>query len=326
MDVHVFDAPWDRHEEQLKKLRERVFIEEQGVPRDLEMDGLDAAAWHVLALNAAGQPVGCGRLLPSGQIGRMAVLAELRGSGLGRRLLDTLVERAKALGLQRVFLHAQKRAVPFYRRAGFLPEGEEFLEAGIPHLAMALELPIPFESPGATPLPVNSSPASESERPEPVRALRTLEGEMACQSGLVEGLAEARRQVRIFSPLLDPVLFDQPLVAEGLSEFARRGPPVQARILIVSSSAMVARGHRLLELARRLDSKIEIRRVAEEQAGEDVSFFCWDGTGFWLMPDYREYQCLLNLNDPVRSAQLADKFDQLWARSQPDPELRELKL
>ncbi|WP_116364293.1 GNAT family N-acetyltransferase [Parahaliea mediterranea] len=133
---------WNDASEALSALRRTVFIEEQGVPRDIEWDGRDADSRHVLALRN-GQPVGCGRLMPDGKIGRMAVLASERGHGIGAAVLARLIELAREVGFDRVYVHAQQHAAPFYSRAGFSPRGATFEEAGIPHTTMHLALTAP---------------------------------------------------------------------------------------------------------------------------------------------------------------------------------------
>ncbi|HKK06812.1 MAG: GNAT family N-acetyltransferase [Pseudolabrys sp.] len=126
--------------EAIRTVREEVFIEEQGVTPELEWDGLDAEAVHVLACTADGTPVGTARLLADGHIGRMAVRAAWRGRGVGRALLAELIAIARERGLARVFLGAQTHAVGFYERQGFVVYGEPFMDAGIPHRHMAREL------------------------------------------------------------------------------------------------------------------------------------------------------------------------------------------
>lgn len=134
--VRVSVAPWDAHEKALMRVRLAVFVEEQGVPQELERDDHDARAFHLLAAEPGGEPVGTARLLPDGQIGRMAVLPEWRRRGIGGRLLEELLRVAAARGLSGVFLHAQCTALPFYARFGFQAEGDVFEEAGIPHRKM----------------------------------------------------------------------------------------------------------------------------------------------------------------------------------------------
>lgn len=117
-------------------IRLAVFVEEQGVPRDLELDQYDPDYRHLLAVGNDGQPIGTARLTPTGQIGRMAVLREWRGRGIGRRLLNRLLDIAAQSDIWEVFLNAQCTAADFYRQAGFQSEGAVFAEAGIPHQRM----------------------------------------------------------------------------------------------------------------------------------------------------------------------------------------------
>jgi predicted GNAT family N-acyltransferase len=322
--VHVTLVPWQTHREALQRVREQVFIIEQEVPRELEWDGEDDQAHHFIALNEAGQALGCARLLPSGQIGRMAVLKTCRGTGLGARLLDAAIDHAQALGMQRVFLHAQRHAEPFYRKAGFLPEGQEFLEAGIPHIGMSLALPIPFEPPPGTPPPV-VRPVTDTE-PDPPDALIRCAGEHDCRHGIVRCLGDPRRHLSILSQQLDHALLDDDAVVDAISGFARSGASTRIRVLISDSTLIVSRGHRLVELARRLDSRIEIRKVADGLDTGEASFITWDDRGFWLMPDFRQYLAVANRYDPVQARRLTEQFGQLWERSGSDPELRVLRL
>ena len=123
---------------ELRAIRETVFMKEQNVPKDEEWDGQDEASWHYLAKADGNETIGCARLMRSGQIGRMAVLREYRGLGVGELLLNNVVSQAKELQMDLIFLHAQTYAVGFYERAGFRAHGDEFMDANIPHYAMTL--------------------------------------------------------------------------------------------------------------------------------------------------------------------------------------------
>ncbi|MYM67379.1 GNAT family N-acetyltransferase [Pseudoduganella sp. FT55W] len=119
-----------------KLIRFEVFVQEQKVPPELEMDNMDAACLHAVAYAEDGTPVGTGRLLPDGHIGRMAVRKAGRGTGIGGALLQALMAQAQARGDKAVVLSAQTHAAPFYERHGFSIDGEEFYEAGIAHINM----------------------------------------------------------------------------------------------------------------------------------------------------------------------------------------------
>lgn len=123
------------------RVREQVFVVEQGVPADMEYDEFDPWSLHVLARGPDGQAIGTGRLLPDGHIGRLAVLAHWRNRGVGRALMCRLTEIARQRGFATLKLNAQVSAAGFYERLGYRPEGEVFMEAGIPHLAMVRDLP-----------------------------------------------------------------------------------------------------------------------------------------------------------------------------------------
>jgi len=132
--------PWSEALPLARAVRDRVFIEEQGVPRELEWDDWDARSDHAVAFDTQAGAIGTARLLPDGHIGRMAVLAQWRGRGVGSTLLDALLELARAKGMPSVRLNAQTHAAGFYRRFGFAAAGAEFVEAGIPHIEMTLTL------------------------------------------------------------------------------------------------------------------------------------------------------------------------------------------
>ena len=131
---------WTTTGSAIRAIRETVFIHEQGVPVELEWDGLDSACAHVLAWNNRGEAIGTARMQQNGTIGRMAVLKDWRGRGVGRALLRTFLDLATRRGLSRVTLSAQTHALGFYERAGFDVVGEPFIDAGIPHRKMVKEI------------------------------------------------------------------------------------------------------------------------------------------------------------------------------------------
>ena len=126
---------WDQARADAAPIRFAVFVEEQKVPAEIELDEHDAACLHAIA-RSEGRPVGTGRLLPDGHIGRMAVLKAWRGQGVGAAMLTVLIDAARARGDRAVALSAQTHALGVYRRFGFTNEGPEYIEAGIPHQAM----------------------------------------------------------------------------------------------------------------------------------------------------------------------------------------------
>lgn len=140
-DYHIITGAWPDVSAKARPLRLKVFVQEQGVPLEMEADGFDATSLHALAQDALGQTIGTGRLLPDGHIGRMAVLPEWRGKGVGTQLLRCLMAAAGTAGRRRLALSAQTHAASFYTRLGFTAEGDEFLEAGIRHVRMNYLVP-----------------------------------------------------------------------------------------------------------------------------------------------------------------------------------------
>jgi predicted GNAT family N-acyltransferase len=139
--VIAIESPADM--QRAHAIRRRVFIEEQRVPEEIEMDADDEHAFHALAI-LDGVAIGCGRMLEHGgsevKIGRMAVLPEFRNTGVGARILDFLIDNAHTRGLRKAILHAQLTAEGFYLKQGFNPIGGVFEEAGIAHRKMERDL------------------------------------------------------------------------------------------------------------------------------------------------------------------------------------------
>ncbi len=142
--VQVRTGEWASLGRDASAIRTAVFVEEQRIPAEMEWDAADAQCLHAVAYNRLGRPLATGRLLQHvpgvAKIGRMAVCQAVRGGGVGRSVLDALMQAARTRGDREVLLHAQTSAAPFYAKAGFVPRGAEFEEAGIPHLEMVRAL------------------------------------------------------------------------------------------------------------------------------------------------------------------------------------------
>lgn len=141
-ELRLETGSWARLAADAGAVRTAVFVEEQGIPAELEWDAQDEHSLHCVA-RAGGRPVATGRLLPDGHIGRMAVLPEFRGTGLGSRVLTTLMDAAAARGDRESMLSAQVPVLGFYLRHGFVAEGDVYDEVGIPHQAMRKVLTAP---------------------------------------------------------------------------------------------------------------------------------------------------------------------------------------
>ena len=242
LDYTVELASWSGDEAALRAVRETVFIGEQRVTHEEEWDDLDAPSVHVLARDAQGEPIGTARLTPERKIGRMAVVPAWRNRGVGDAMLRTLLEHARSLGHAEIALHAQVDAMPFYEKAGFVPEGEEFMEAGIRHRSMRLALPA-RES---------RAPAPLREAPEPrVMLVSTMVEAQECIDELARG---ARHRFWIYTRDLDRFLLDREPFLEEMRRIALSGRGAEIRILAQESVAAVRDGHRLLRLSARIST------------------------------------------------------------------------
>ena len=279
----------------LHAVRGAVFIDEQGVPAEIERDALDPACIHVLARDSAGAPIGAGRLTPDRRIGRMAVLRDWRGRGVGEALLRALVEQAQARGWPQVSLHAQASAIAFYRRHGFVPQGARFMEAGIEHQTMHRVL--------AGPTPVE-----------------TREQALAATLAVI---GHARRQLRIYSRELDPGLLDSADVIAAMRRFATGGGEV--RIVLQDTDAPRRALAPLIGLAQRLPSAFALRAVDDpvDQA-YPAAYIVNDADGWYYRPLGHSVEGETRLGDAPRARQLRQSFDPVWERSRLATEFRTL--
>jgi predicted GNAT family N-acyltransferase len=147
VEYAVSSGDWTQLGSAAEPVRRAVFVAEQGVPADMELDELDPIVMHAVARDAGGRCIGTARLIPeaggTARVGRMAVLADWRRQGVGAALLWHLFEQAAKNDVQRLVLSAQLTAMPFYRRYGFVEEGSEYLDAGIRHMTMRRDLTTP---------------------------------------------------------------------------------------------------------------------------------------------------------------------------------------
>lgn len=284
---------------ELRAVRDLVFVQEQGVPPEIEIDDLDPRCRHVLARDAGGAAIGTARLSPEGKIGRMAVLRAWRGAGVGSALLQALLRQAREDGLARVALHAQASAIGFYARHGFQPVGERFSEAGIEHLAMQLRL----------------------DQPQPV------EGRDAAVAITTAVVQAARRRLWIYSRELDPGLYDHPRVVEALRAFGTAGVAGEARILLQDATAPQRGRAPLLALAQRLPSVFAFREVDDPVDRQEASAFIANDAGdYYFRALGHRYDGEAEVRARGRARQLCSRFDEAWERARPCAELRAIGL
>jgi len=141
-DIDIAIVSWSEKQAEITSVRRAVFVEEQNVPESIDLDGSDTDFIHVLATNKNGQPVGTARINRKGRIGRMAVLKSYRRQGIGRKMIQALMDYGRKNSITDFHVSSQVTAVGFYEKMGFEPSGEEFLEAGIKHINMKLKNPL----------------------------------------------------------------------------------------------------------------------------------------------------------------------------------------
>lgn len=279
----------------LRQVRETVFVHEQNVPAELELDAHDPLCQHVLALDAEGHPIGTGRLTPDRRIGRMAVLAPWRGRGVGDALLAALLQRARQLHWREVSLHAQLPAQALYARHGFLPFGARFVEAGIEHQSMHLLL-------------------------DAANPVETRDAAAAAVLGIAAG---ARRGLSIYSRELDPGLLDRADTLSALRRFATGGG--QIRILLHDPAAPQRAVAPLIGLAQRLPSALEFRAIEEPvDRVYPGAYLVNDRDGWYYRTLGHRYDGETRLDGGPRARQLRAHFDPVWERARPCSEYRAL--
>ena len=282
---------------ELRAVRETVFVQEQQVPIEEEWDALDPLCRHVIARDEAGRPIGTGRLTPEHKIGRMAVLGDWRGLGVGDAMLAALMTEARKLGWPAVSLNAQVSAETFYARQGFIPYGERFWEAGIEHQSMRRALHGPT-------------------------AIENAAGAIAA---VVAVVSHARRSLRIYSRELDPGLLDNSAVLEALRRFSTGTRGGEVQVLLQDAATPQRTLAPLLSLSQRLPSVFAFREVREPVDKAYASaFIANDMGGYYFRTLGHRFDGEADLDGAGRARQLCDEFGRFWERSRPCTELRAL--
>lgn len=310
---HIAFADWtrdaDRHA--LMHVRQEVFVDELGVPGLLEADELDEDSFHLLARDDAGHIIGTSRLTSQHRIGRLAVLPGWRGQGVGVALLRQLIDRARSLGWPEVVLDAQVDAVRFYQREGFVSEGELFEDSGLLHQGMRKAL-------------------TAVERPRP--AARTPEALPADDRASVEAtrlqlLVDTRHALSIHLPTLDNESFNSAGELGEIRRIATSGRGAQIRILLHDTATALRDSHRLVALAQRLSSVIQIRRPVEDiDLANRSAYLLNDAAGYLFLPEHDRPHGRAARRDRASQAPLGRQFDDAWERSVPATELLPLNI
>ena len=316
-DFYVEPADWQQDRAAIVRVRESVFIVEQGVPEDEEFDRDDETAHHFVAYADNRMPIGTARLTQDGRIGRVAVEKAWRGKAVGAALIQSALDLAREQRLQQVRLAAQTYALGFYERFGFRAYGEEFDDVGIPHRWMRMML--------------KSGESEESARRrvavpiDPARngMLHGLEDLQACVSELIRG---CRGLLELFTPRCQIQVFDtEPAYSELRTLLAFSREP-QVRVLIKDSRHAVETGHRWIPLAQRRPTAMEFRNPARDHATHTAEFLLIDRRHMILRENPDRFAARAIVDNPLLAQRQVEFFAEAWEYGSQDPNTRRLAL
>ncbi|MDC0662037.1 GNAT family N-acetyltransferase [Marinobacter sp. SS21] len=319
MKIRIRKYSWQLAPQSLKDIRQKVFIEEQGVPPELEWDDTDEIADHFVAVTAENLPVGVSRMYPSvtdtAHIGRMAVLPSHRGQGIGDHLMRQMLTEAQG-HFQDLYLSAQEHAVAFYQRFGFHVCSLPYDDAGIPHLDMrclAPDLILPELDRRPAPMVMGKDHGSW-----PVASEQQLVQVMDSVAN------QARQKLWLYDRELEHDLYDRQRFREILSALARRHRLSEIRLLIHDDKPLVKKRHQIVELMKRLPSKIELRTISEDHPFEDQPFMIADREAVLFRHEFGKPAGLALLAAGGRAKLMAEAFQRMWDVASPSKEFRQL--
>ncbi|BES71100.1 hypothetical protein RE428_21180 [Marinobacter nanhaiticus D15-8W] len=322
MELKIRKYSWQLAPPSIRDIRQRVFINEQGVPPELEWDDTDEISDHFVAVLPDNTPVAVARLVPSitdiGRIGRMAVLSEYRGKGYGDLILRHLVAEA-APHYDELWLSAQEYAIPFYEQAGFHVCSPPYDDAGIPHVDMRCLAATQILARDVHQL-VAPTVAGRDD------SSWHFETEKDCLDLLDTVAGQANQRIWLYDRLLDHDLYDRKRLRDIFSDMARRHRVCEIRILIHDDKPLVQRRHQLVELMRRLPSKIELRLVNGDYPAAEQPFLLADRQALAYRHRFDNIEGWAKFSDPGRVKLQAETFQRMWDTARPSLELRELPL
>lgn len=302
MEIRVVD--WSEGKSALTNIRQKVFIEEQQVPSDLEWDNEDSGATHFLG-KEGNRPVACARLLKDGKLGRVAVLKDYRAHGWGSRLLRAAEAYLKDLKRNRIYLDAQAASYMFYFENGYRPETEMFWDANIPHIRMSKVL---------------NRPASASQQYILGQDEKLHKSEQPAASAVWFQLASnlAHREIHIRLNDEAHPLFNNTACISSLSRFLLSSHQSQIKLLLSREIPGISE-HPLLQLQQRTSSRFKVK-VSEQNASNHITF---DLKGYMEF-DYRSSRCCFNNRLSVTKQR--ESFMQLWEQAQLAKEAKRLHI
>lgn len=306
MNIKYQFCTWHDHKDLLMHVRHSVFIIEQSVPIELELDEHDHSCTHILATDGD-KPVGTARLLDDGHIGRMCVLKDYRQQGIATEMLAQLIDKAQQRQFNKAILNAQITAIPFYEKSGFKVCSETFLDAGIEHKTMELSLPQAI-------LGIN-------------RTTIELDSKALCRETLSSLITQATQSIAIFSQNLEFSLYQQKDICQAIQKLVRTNRKAQVRIIYKDSQLAAQHAHCFIDLAQRFSSFIEIRKPNTKDIKQfKQSWLLVDDSGYCHIKNLERFKGTASFNQKLIVKESLDFFNHAWDNSEIDQQTRRLSL
>lgn len=307
MEISI--VSWDSAESSLRLIREKVFIEEQEVPKNLEWDGLDKQAIHILG-KEGNHPVACARITKNEILGRVAVLKDYRGHGWGDRLIRAAEQYLLKHNKVRLSLNSQANSYFFYFKNGYRFDSEMMWDANIPHLKMSKILSRPNPSSNTF---VLGEDQENHYSEDPVAAAAWFQ--IASQ--------QARREIEIQIKDLAHPVFNNPNCLDNVRKFIRESQQRKVRILINQEIPGLSE-HPLMQLQQRMSSRILVRCHSMKADSQNYgNHICFDNSAHMRF-DYRSAFC--NFDYRIGVKRQKDLFQQSWEQSKQLVEGRTLRI
>lgn len=307
MEINI--VSWEEAQSALRLIRQKVFIEEQRVPEDLEWDGTDKIATHLLG-KEGNRPVACARITSDGKLGRLAVLKEYRKHGWGSRLLKAAEQYLMEQKKPKLYLNSQANSYYFYFQSGYRPEEEMFWDANIPHIRMQKVLNRPNSISNTFLLGLDDE-SHYSDQPA------------ASPAWFQIGSSQSRRSIDIIIKDLAHPLFNNSFCIDNLSQFVRQSQYAQVRVLINKEIPGLSE-HPIMLTQQRLSSRFKVRQIDDATNKEDKdNQILFDLSGY-LRFDYQSSYC--NFNNKLSVSRHKAHFEQEWAKSKSLIEGRRLMI
>jgi len=307
MEISI--VTWEDAKSSLRHIRQKVFVEEQQVPEELEWDAEDRNCVHLLGREGS-RPVACARILSDGKLGRLAVLKEYRKHGWGGRILRAAEQHQLDQRKNKIQLNSQANSYHFYFSNGYRPEEEMFWDANIPHVRMQKILNRPDPA-SKTYILGEDDESYYSDQPAATPVWFQI------------GSQQSRREIDIQIADLSHPVFNNAFCVANLSAFLRQSHQTQVRILIIKEIPGLSE-HPLMQLQQRMSSRFKIRRLEIVNAQENNSNqILFDLKGYMRF-DYQTTYC--NFSNKISVSRHRAHFEQDWAKSKELIEGRKLSI